>query len=250
MEWNEDKTKVTLTKDEFEDQEKKIKSATDKFNDGYGKGSDAGRKEVYKILEPLGIDVTNLEGSLKSKFQLLTDIESGKYPKEITDKFKETEVFKDLQTKLATKTTAHENLEKEFNSFRQKTLIDNKILALARDSKALNAEDVNHLFKMNYQVEVGDNEKITIKKDGTPMFNDKGDEMKLDDVFKIFATARPQLFEGNGSGGSGGGGGGDFAGVTYKDLQNDSEKKMKFIKEKGQAEFQKLVDAHDFTKKD
>jgi len=251
MKWNEDKTEVTLTKAEFDEQETKGKGAADQFNKGYGKGAESGREEILKKIEPFGIDIKNLEGSLKAKMQLVTDIESGKYPKEFTDKFKETEVFKDLQTKLQNTSTQLETTKTDFANFQKSTLIDSRLKALATDSKAVNADVVANLVKMEYGIEIGENNKITIKNAaGTPMFNDKGEELALEDVFKTFSEKNKYLFEANGSGGSGGGGGSDFSGVTLKDLQKDSEKRSKFIKEHGEKAYMELVDKHDFIKKE
>ena len=64
MKWNEDKTEVTLTKAEFEEQETKVKGSADQFNKGYGKGAESGREEINKILESHGIDTKNLDLSL------------------------------------------------------------------------------------------------------------------------------------------------------------------------------------------
>lgn len=243
MKWNEDKTEVTLTKAEYEDIDAKSKSATEQFNKGYGKGAESEREKLNKILEPLGIDTKDIDGSLKSKFKLLTDIEAGKYPKEITDKFKETEVFKDLQSKLTQKANAFTDLEKKHNDFVKKTLIDSKLIALATESKAINPEMVTAAFKLQHGIEIGENNNLIIKNEnGTPIFNDKGEEMKIDDVFKTFSDKNKYLFEANGAGGSGGGGDGPPVGVKLADLKTDKQK-SDYIQKHGLENYQKLVDA-------
>ena len=241
VKWNEEKTEATLSKDDFEALQKQL---ADGFNNGYGKGSESGRKEMLAKFSFLNPDPDNLDASIASAKKTLEDVNSGKLVD--ASKVKDTDGrIKTLELELQKKTEAYDILETDTGAFKKKTLIGNKLLALGANAehKAINPEQTAMLFQMDYKIEIDDGEGLTIKdQSGTPIFNEKAEKQTLDNIFKLYAGKNPHQFEGSGTGGSGGGGDGVPAGVTLKDLKTDKEK-SDFIQKHGSEEYKKLVDA-------
>lgn len=236
IEWNEDKTKATISKDYLE-------TLQGNFDKGFGKGKESGRKEgreeVLSAVKPLGITEENLETAPKTIAEDLTKFRSGKIDPKILE---ESDVVKNLKEQLEKKDAHAKKLEESYNSFRQSQLIDSKIKDLAAENKAVDISDVLTSFKQNYSIELGKDDNIVIKNEkGTPLFNDKGDELTLSDVFKQFSAKKPHLFQAGGqNGGSGGGGGTPPSNVKFADLKTDADK-AKYVEQHGLEAYQKLV---------
>lgn len=237
IEWSEDKTKATISKEDLE----KLQANFDK---GYGKGIEQGKKEVLKHLSFLDVNEENFAEKIGKMKQTLTDLQNGKIPEDIKAKLKDMDLVKDLQQKLEEKQKALEKVQNEFVSFKKRSLIDGKLLELAQKSNAIDPNDVAALFKQNYIVELTDDEKIVVKnQNGNVMFTETGDEMGLEHVFEKFSKEKAHLFKATDRGGSGGGGAGIPAGVTLKDLKADENKLHQFIQTHGMEAYKKLVDA-------
>ncbi len=220
IKWSEDGKFATISKEDLEKLQKN-------FNNGYAKGQESGRKEIMKLFSFLELDEENFEKGIGEIKQKLIDLKNGKLPKEITDKLKTSEdVIKDLQTKLEEKTNAFDALKQNFDSFKRNTLIDSKLTELAQKAKAIDAREAANLFKLNYQIEIGQDDKLIVKnQNGNVMFTETGDELGLYQVFERFSKEKSYLFQAEGSGGSGGGDGGPGQGLKVSEMkQEDFEK--------------------------
>lgn len=206
VKWNEDKTEATLSSADFE-------NLQGNFDKGYKKGIETGQKKTLELFSFLELDPNNLEAGIEPLKKQLLDIKAGKFPDELMKKIKDTDIVKDLQTKLEEKITKYQELETSFTTFKKSQLIDSKLLELGAASKAIDAKVAAQVFKNDYQVDLGDGDKIIIKNaNGNVLFNEKGDELQLQDVFQKFTESRSYLFEGANRGGSGGGGGNGTSG--------------------------------------
>lgn len=222
IKWNDDKTEATISKADLE-------TLQNNFNNGFGKGNESGKKEgraeVLKAFDFLTIDPDNIEQSIAPIKQQLLDIQAGKFPEELMKKVKDLDLVKDLQIKLQKKEEALAASESKLGSLKTSYLIDGKLLELGGSDKhkAVDARAAAQLFKSDYKIEIGEGDKVIIKNsNGNALFNDKGDELSLDDVFAKFSTERPYLFSANGTGGSGGGENNGGGGKTMKKSQFDS----------------------------
>jgi len=245
---NDDGTVVvkaeTITKVENDYGALETKS-TEQFNNGFGKGSEAGKKEAVKDvtgkLSFLNLDANDLDGSIsKAK----TDIETLK-----KGGGKGSEAMELLQKQLTEKSTAFDTLQKDYNGFKTAQLIDGTLKNLAVASGAVNVDQVPLIFKNDYKVELDENNNIVVKnpKNDQPIFDaTSGDPKGLKTIFENdFLKTNPHLFKAKGPGGGGGGDEKtDFSHIkTFKDFKTDAEK-VAFIKENGQAEYQKLMEQH------
>ena len=84
IEWSEDKTKATISKEDLE----KLQANFDK---GYGKGIEQGKKEVLKHLSFLDVNEENFAEKIGKMKQTLTDLQNGKIPEDIKAKLKDTD---------------------------------------------------------------------------------------------------------------------------------------------------------------
>lgn len=231
---NEDGT-VVVKAEEISRAEKLM---TDNYNNGHGVGREKGKSEgiaeVLGKLSFLNIDKDNLDGSLSDIRQQFETLQAGKG--------KEAETIKQLQTQLEEKTKAFDALKTDHESFKRKSLIDNKIMELANKSKAVNADEIPLLFSNNYQLEINEANEVVVKnRDGNQIFDANGNARNLDDIFtNLFVKEKPHLFNGNGNGGSGGGDDGVPADLKYGDLKSD-EDKTAFIQKHGAEAYQKLI---------
>lgn len=209
IEWNEDKTKGTLSAED-------IKKLESNFNNGYGKGQETGKKDIIKLFSFLEIDESNFESSIELIKQKLVDLKEGKLPKEITDKIKGSEdVIKDLETKLAEKTGAFTSLQTSADAFKRSHLIDGRLIELGRrkETEAIDAQDAAILFKRQYSVELGETGNLVLKSpEGNAIFTEAGDPLTIEQAFTKFAETKKALFKAAGNGGSGGGGEGSADG--------------------------------------
>lgn len=245
IKWNEDKTQATLTKADLEALQA---NSQNNFDKGYGKGAESGRKEMLQNFAPLGINGDDLDGSISKIKETLEKFEKGQIPPE---KLQESDVVKnltskleDLKQQLEQKNGAYQTLESNFDTFKEETLVDSALSALASKHKALPEMDkkVAALFKMDYSIEVGDGNKLIIKQpNGNRLFDESGSEAGLDYAFSQFAAANKPFFSANGqSGGSGGNGNGVPSGISRKDLKTP-ESKAAFVAEHGFEAYQKMV---------
>jgi hypothetical protein len=245
IQWNDDHTLATISKDDLE-------ILQGNFNKGYAKGTEKGRKEVAALLEPLGIDPENVEEGLKAHRQKIKELEEGKTKSKIT----ETEAVKQLNEKIESlqeqfskKSAAYDDLQKEGNRFKDEMLIERELLSLAGNEthQAVNPKQAMLLFRQDYGVEIGEDNKLVIKNgNGNTMFNEHGDELTLPEIFKKFSADNGHLFKAGGSRGGSGGGPGDGkgpAGVKYSDLKGDAEK-TKYVQDHGLDAYNKLVQNH------
>jgi len=247
IEWNEDKSKATIAAED-------LATLQGNFDKGYAKGTEKGRKEAasefLKQLEPLKLDPENLAGSIEAHLKEVKKLREEYIP---PDKIKESEAVKNLtaqvealKKELHDKSSAHETLDKDYRRFKEETLIDRELLMLANNDnhKAINPRQAMMLFKADYQVEIGEGNKLLIKNsNGTPMFNQKGDEMGIGEVFAKFSGENGHLFAARGSsGGSGGSGSPNGAppAIKFTDLKNDADKAA-FVEKHGLEAYQKLV---------
>lgn len=242
--WNDEKTEVTLSKEDWESLQENLNG---NFNKGYAKGTETGRKEVLGKFDFLELDPEDLDGGIAKIRKNLVDAKEGKIPDEIlSKKISESDVVKQLQAQLSKKDEILQSKERDFDSFKRQTLIDQQLLNLgaAKDHEAVNPKQAAMLFASNYQIDVTDGNKLIIKNEnGTPMFDEKGDEMPLGTVYAKFARENKHLFKAASSGGSGGGGNGGIPdGVSLDDFKSQ-EQKTAFIKQHGVEAYQKLVDA-------
>lgn len=246
IQWNDDHTLATIGKDDLE-------TLQGNFNKGYAKGTEKGRKEVAALLEPLGIDPEDIENGIKTHRQKIKELEEGSIPK---SKITETEAVKQLnekieslQEQLSQKSAAYNDLQQQSNQFKDEMLIERDLLALAGNDahQAVNPKQAMLLFRQDYGIEIGENNKVVIKNgNGNVMFNEHGDEITLGDAFKKFSADNGHLFKAGGSRGGSGGGPGDGkppAGVKYSDLKSDSDK-TKYVQEHGLDAYNKLVQNH------
>jgi len=214
IKWSEDGKLATITKEDLEKLQKN-------FNNGYSKGQESGKKEIIKLFSFLELDEDKFESEISGIKQKLIDLKNGKLPKEITDKLKTSEdVLKDLQTKLTEKTNAFDALQSDFDSYKRDTLIDGKLMELAQKSNAIDAREAANLFKINYNIEIGQDDKLIIKNlNGNTLFTESGDELSIDQVFEKFNKDKTYLFKAKDSGGSGGGEGAPGQPAKIRDMK-------------------------------
>lgn len=245
--WNDDKTQITLDAADYE----ALKNGqTQKFNDGFAKGKESGKKEIAHSLSGLGIDVENLDSSVssvKAKLDAVND------PKKLIDligkdKINELELVKSLNAKVDQKDQALLKVTNDFDSFKRKTLITNSLKSLANSEndnrkKAINPDAAVAYFQTQYNLDIADGDQVVVKKlDGNQIFNEKGDALGLNDVFELFAKSNTYMFEGSQSGGSGdgpGGGGGSSKGIFE---MTDSER-VAYKNQIGVEAYKKQYDA-------
>jgi len=240
IEWNEDKTKGTLSKEDIE-------TLQGNFDKGFGKGKDSGLKEgrsaVLSELEPLGLNAENLKDEVPKIAQTVKDVKEGKVDPKV---IQESELVQNLNTQLEQKQTAFDNLQKKHDDFKARAVIDRDLGNLANEFNAVDgkSKQVVELFKMEHDVVVGEDGKLTIKKDGNVLFDtNKGEPLSNKEIFETFTKDNPHLFKANGqAGGSGGGGTAVPSGAKLSDLKTP-EQKTKFIQEHGSEAYRKLVDA-------
>lgn len=247
IDWNEDKSKAIIAAEDLE-------ALQNNFDKGYAKGTEKGRKEataeLLKQLEPLKLDPENLAASLDAHLKEIKKLREEYVP---PDKIKDSDAVKNLlaqvealKKELADKSAAHEKLSTDFGKFKEETLIDRELIMLANNEahKAINPRQAMMLFKADYKVEIGEGNKLLIKNsNGTPMFNQKGEEMAITEVFAKFSGENGHLFAAKGSSGGSGGGsgpGGTVPAVKYADLKTDADKAA-FVEKHGLEAYQKML---------
>lgn len=232
IEWSEDGKKGTLSKED-------IKKLEGNFNNGYGKGQEAGKKEIIKLFSFLDIDESNFESSIGSIKQKLIDLKEGKLPKEITDKIKGSEdVIKDLEKKLEEKSNAFAALQASHDTFKRSHLIDGKLIELGRrkETEAIDAQDAAILFKRQYNVELGEAGNLILKTpEGNAIFTESGDPLTIEQAYTKFAESKKPLFKAASNGGSGGGGGegGANKSISEADFNEKSPKERAALMAEG-----------------
>lgn len=229
--------------DDFE----KLKASFDK---GFGKGIQKGREEALgkfsflgfkpeEMITERGLSET-LDAEIAKVKPVFEDFAAGRLLSAEKLKDKDTAMTA-LQQKLEERDKAFKDLEAKHEGFRKKTLVDTAIKNEAVRLKAFDPDDVTEIFKRNYQVDLTDDNQLVIKNQmGNPMFNDKGENIPLSDVFKQFADKKAPYFQGTAGGGSGGGDDKVPGNVSFKDLKTDADK-AKFVKEHGLEAYQALV---------
>lgn len=220
IEWNEDKTKGTLSAED-------IKKLEGNFNNGYGKGMEVGKKEIISKLSFLDVDENNFETSINGMKAKLLELKEGKLPKEITDKIKGSEdVIRDLEKKLEEKTNAFSALQKNSEEFRRSQLIDGKLLELGRrkETEAIDPQDAAILFKLHYNVDIAEDDNLVLRdKSGNAIFTEAGDPLSIDQAYAKFAESKKPLFKAPSNGGSGGGGEGGGGDKTISKAEFDAK---------------------------
>ena len=241
IEWNEDKTKATISKEDLET----LQSApTEQFNAGFEKGKGKGAKDVLKHFDFLELDENDLAGSVKAMRKTMEDLKAGKFPDELMKKVKDLDIVKDLQSKLETAISDKNNLSQDFEGYKRNVLIDGQIKSLATRpdaTDAINADQVSRLFLADYKIEIEKENQISVQNlNGVPVLGQDGKPLGMEAVFNTWADKNPHLFKGNAQGGSGGGNNGLPGSTSYKDLKTD-EQKAEFVGKHGAEAFQKLV---------
>lgn len=240
IEWNEDKTKATISKEDLE----KLQGSFDK---GFAKGKENALNDLLKHFDFLNIDSADLSGSaakLKKQFEALDDPK--KMAEMMKDKIKDLDIVKDLQTKLEAQSKKFDSLKGEYDGYQRKILIDQALQTLATTQtdnrkKAINPVTAIAAFRGLYQVDVKNGQAVILTPEGNPMFDGVGKEVSVAQVFDQFAGAHPYLFEGSATTGSGGQSPKDSAVRSYKDLKTDAAK-AEYIQKHGRKAYQDLVD--------
>lgn len=244
IKWNDTNTEATISKEDLESLQNASKSATEQFNAGFEKGKAKGNKDILKHFDFLELDEEDIAGSVKGMRKLMTDLKEGRFPDELLKKIKDTDIVKDLQSKLENALSEKNNLKQEYDVFKRQSLIDSQIKNLASRpdaTEAFNSDQVSKLFLSDFKIEIDDKNNIVVQSlNGAPVFGQDGKELGMEAVFNTWAEKNPHLFKGNKTGGSGGGPGTLPAGVSYKDLKTDDQK-AEYVGKYGLEAFQKLV---------
>lgn len=235
IEWNDDKSKATISAEDLD----KLQGL---FQKGYGEGQEKGKKDVLSKLKSLGIEGDDWDAKLTDIAKTLNDVAAGKLVS--AEAIKDTDgKLKTLQDQLEKKSAAYETLEETHQEFREEQLVNGALRELAIKNGVLEGaiEDSISSFKRDYQIKIGDDNKLEVtNKQGQQLFDtSKGEPLALDGIYGQFAEAKPWLFKGNGNGGSGSNTP-DASGVSLKDLKTD-EDKAKYIDDHGLEAYQKLV---------
>lgn len=95
-----------------------------------------------------------------------------------------------------------EKKEQEIMTYKQKleaTLVDGQLLTVASKNNAVNPEQVSSLLKD--KIRLSDNGNVEVlDNDGTPMYNDKGELLSVNELVSDFLTANPHFVKASQSG--------------------------------------------------
>lgn len=244
IEWNEDKTKATISKEDLESLQE---SPKEQFNAGFAKGKTQGSKDILKHFDFLELDENDLAGSVKSMRKTMEDLKAGKFPEELMKKVKDLDIVKDLQTKLESALSEKDKLNQDYEGYKRNVLIDGQIKSLATrpdSTNAINADQVARLFLADFKIDLEKDNQISVQNlNGVPVLGQDGKPLGMEAVFTSWADKNPHLFQGNKNGGSGGGPGGPPANTSYNDLKTD-EQKAEFVGKHGLEAYQKMVQAN------
>lgn len=95
-----------------------------------------------------------------------------------------------------------EKKEQEITTYKQKleaTLVDGQLLTVASKNNAVNPEQVSSLLKD--KIRLSDNGNVEVlDNDGTPMYNDKGELLSVNELVSDFLTVNPHFVKASQSG--------------------------------------------------